>query len=151
MKEELEKALKLWGEETVKKIQAAIVTKRVLDTGKLRNSIKYVIGDGFIQFTMETYGRYMDEGTGRFGTKSKPLTKRSIPAIAGALELSGWASRKNLKPWAVATNIVKRGGLKPRGFFNVIIEKEIGGLLPYLDGAFIEYLEGRITVINSEE
>jgi hypothetical protein len=146
MEEELKRALELWGAETVKKIIAAMPA----DTGRLKASVKYTIGQEFIDFSMETWGRYLDEGTGKFGPKAKPLGKKSRAGIAMALKMSGWASRKNLNPWAVATNIVKRGGLKPRRFFNDVIERELATLVPHLDDAFVEYIEGRVKIISEQ-
>ncbi len=146
MEEQLKKALELWGAETVKKIIAAMPA----DTGKLKASVKYTIGQEFIDFSMDTYGRYLDEGTGKFGPRNKPLpnNKRTIAGIAFGLKT--WASKKNLNEWAVAKKIVERGGLRPRGFFNRVIEREIVNLLPHLDGAFVEYIEGRVKVISEE-
>lgn len=148
MEEQLKKALELWGAETVKKIIAAMP----YDSGDLKASVKYTIGQEFIDFSMDTYGRYLDEGTGQLGPKAKKFSnpKKVRAGIANSLKLSGWASRKNLNPWAVATNIVKRGGLRPRRFFNDVIERELANLVPYLDDAFVEYIDGRVKIISEE-
>jgi hypothetical protein len=145
MNEELKKILDEWGAETVAKIIQAIDTNNLKWRGTLRRSIIYQIGEDNIQFLMADYGQFFDQDSGspRFSKKNKG---------ALAYHLKDWASSKGLNNWAVATNIVKRGGLKrkPVNFFTVVIEKQIAELVPMLDESIVRYLDNRIEIISKE-
>jgi hypothetical protein len=138
MNEEIKKIFDEWGKDTVIAIQALLTAQRNVATGNLRRSIKYVLGENFIQFTMAEYGKYVDEGTRPHWAPIAPFKK--------------WASAKGLKPsvaYAVRASIAKKG-TKAHRFFQVAIEKEIANLLPQLDEGFIRFLDNRITLLNNE-
>jgi hypothetical protein len=140
-----------WGRETVQAIINEIDKYPIRYKGTLRRSISYSqdnTPDGDIRFNMADYGQFIDEGTGLFGPKKTPIPKTSIPGIAHYLK--DWARDKGLNPWAVATNIVKRGGVKPRPFFNTVIERRIEILGNNITEAIENYLEVQINNIQDE-
>ena len=139
MEEDIKKIFDDWGKDTVLAIQALLTAQRNVATGNLRRSIKYVLGENFIQFTMDEYGKYVDEGTKPHWAPISPFKK--------------WASAKGLKPsvaYAVRASIAKKG-TKPHRFFQVTIEKELERLLPKLDEGFIRFLDNRITLLNEQQ
>jgi hypothetical protein len=130
-----------WGLETVNAILKEIDKYPILWKGTLRRSISYEqdLGlDGDITFNMADYGEFIDEGTGLFGPKQTAIPKESIPGIAYFLK--EWSDSKNLNNWAVATNIVKRGGQKPRPFFKSVISSRIPDLQTEIEEAYKQYL-----------
>jgi len=138
MDEDIKKIFDEWGKDTVLAIQAILTAQRNVANGNLRKSIKYTLGENFVQFTMDEYGKYVDEGTKPHWAPIAPFKK--------------WASAKGLKPqtaYAVRASIAKKG-TKPHRFFTTIIEKEIERLLPKLDEGFIRFLDNRITLLNNE-
>jgi len=140
-----------WGRETVQAIINEIDKYPIRYKGTLRRSVSYSqdnTPDGDIRFNMADYGQFIDEGTGLFGPKKIAIPKTSIPGIA--FYLKDWARDKGLNPWAVATNIVKRGGVKPRPFFNTVIERRIEILGNNITDAIENYLEGQINNIQDE-
>lgn len=92
--------------EALERVGAALVQQMkqevAVDTGKLRDSIDYYVKDNILYITMEDYGVYVDEG--RAPGKMPPIKS-----------IEGWAKRKGLNPWAVATNISKYG-TRPQPF-----------------------------------
>jgi hypothetical protein len=147
----LRKVKDKWGRETVQAIVREIDKYPIQYKGTLRRSISYEQKpgvDGDIDFNMADYGQYVDEGTGVFGPKKTAIPKTSIPGIA--FYLKNWAQAKGLNPWAVATNIVKRGGIKPRPFFNTVIERRIEILGNDITTAYEDYLNEQINNINKE-
>ena len=145
MNEELKKALDLWGKETVAKIIQSIERGGLVSSGVLRRSIIYQIGEDNIQFLMADYGKFFDQP----GDAPK-FNKSHRGALA--FHLKDWSNKKGLNRWAVATAIVKRGGLKkkPIGFFSQVIEREIEKLTPYIDEAVLQYIDNRIEILNRE-
>ena len=144
----LRKVKDKWGRETVKAIVNEIDKWPILFKGTLRRSISYEQKtgiDGDIDFNMADYGKYVDMGTGIFGPNKTPIPRESIPGIA--FYLKTWASAKGLNPWAVATSIVKRGGIKPRPFFNNVIETRINSLGEGITSAMSDYLNDQINNI----
>jgi hypothetical protein len=69
----LQQVLTDYGVDTVQKIRQKIVDTDTIDTGALLNSIDYVVvpdGNSFdIEFFMNDYGRYTDEGTIRIDAR----------------------------------------------------------------------------------
>ena len=128
-----------WGEETVRAIIRKLQSYPVYWKGTLQRSIIYDISGDEVEFFMADYGRFIDEGTGRFGPRKTPIPKSSIPGIAFGLK--SWAKSKNLNEWGVATNIVKRGGTKPKPFFKSVIESRIPLLGEAITNAYSEYLK----------
>lgn len=140
-----------WGRDTVKAIIKKMDEYPIQWRGTLKRSISYEqkLGpDGDITFNMADYGQFIDEGTGVFGPRKKPIPRESIPGIA--FYLKDWASSKNLNPWAVATNIVKRGGVKPRPFFKSVIDLRIPELGEAITLAYSKYLDNSINNIERE-
>lgn len=140
-----------WGQETVQAIIRKIDSYPIEWRGTLRRSISYEQKsgpDGDIDFNVADYGKFIDEGTGIFGPNKTRIPRESIPKIA--YHLKEWAQTKNLNPYAVATNIVKRGGVKPRPFFNSVIESRIGQLGEMIGAAYTDYLDNQINNISNE-
>lgn len=139
MDEKLKELLELWGQDTVIAIQATLVAQRNIASRTLLDSIEYTVGDGFVQFTMAEYGHYVDVGT--------------KPHWAPIAPFKTWARLKRLPPsaaFAVRASIAKKG-TKPHRFFDQVIQREIANLLPKLDKGFIEYLDGRISLLNNTQ
>jgi hypothetical protein len=140
-----------WGQETVQAILRKMDSYPIQWRGTLRRSISYEQKDGpdgDIIFNVADYGKFIDEGTGLFGPKGTPIPRESIPKIA--YYLKEWAQTKNLNPYAVATNIVKRGGVKPRPFFNSVIDARTEQLGELITSAYNEYLTNSINNISGE-
>lgn len=151
--EELRKILKgvydKWGAETVKAIITKIDSYPVKWRGTLRRSISYSQpAEDQIDFNMADYGRFVDEGVGQFGPRKQRIPRQSIPKIAHYLK--PWAKSKGLNPYAVATNIVKRGGIKPRPFFNSVIEARVPQLGDAVVKAHEEYISKKIDEGNKQ-
>lgn len=138
MNDEIKQIFEKWGTDTVIAMQAILTAQRNVATGNLRESIRFHLGDNFIQFTMEEYGKYVDQGT-------KPHWAPIAPFLR-------WASAKGLPKkaaYAVRASIAKKG-TKPHRFFTTILEREIDKLVPQLDEGFIRYLGDRIELLNRE-
>lgn len=98
---------------------------------------------------MIEYGQFLDLGVnGARSAFTSPYQFRGISenkpekirAMGGALK--EWADSKGLNPWAVAWSM-QRKGLKPRRFFNSVIELRVNEVLPgLLEKAYLDYLEG---------
>jgi hypothetical protein len=147
----LKKVKDQWGREGVQAILKKMDSYPIKWRGTLRRSISYSQGDGpdgDITFNMADYGRFIDEGIGLFGPNKSPLRRESIPGIA--FYLKPWATSKGLNPYAVATNIVKRGGIKPRPFFNSVIEARVPRLGESITEAYSEYLNKTINNIQND-
>lgn len=140
MNDELKKILEEWGQDTVTAIQATLVAQKNIASRTLLDSIEYTLGPSFVEFTMAEYGHYLDQG----------VNKGWYPPIG---PLKTWARLKRLPPSAafVARASIKKRGLKPRKFFDMVIEREVRNLLPKLDKGFIEYIDGRIKLINESD
>lgn len=150
---ELRKILKdvynKWGAETVRAIINKIDSYPVKWRGTLRRSISYSQPtEDQIDFNMADYGKFVDEGVGQFGPRGQRIPRESIPKIA--YYLKPWAQSKGLNPYAVATNIVKRGGIKPRPFFNSVIEARVPQLGDAVVKAHEEYLNKTIDNLNKQ-
>ena len=121
MNEEIKTIFDEWGAETVIAIQAMLTAQRNVATGNLRASIKYQLGENFIQFTMNEYGKFVDEGT--------------RPHWAPIAPFKTWARIKGLDknaPYAIRASIAKKG-TKPHRFYTTVIESQIDKLMPKLD------------------
>jgi hypothetical protein len=130
-----------WGLETVKAILNEIDKYPILWKGTLRRSISYEqdLGlDGDISFNMADYGRFVDEGIGIFGPQQTKIPKQKLGALA--FHLKEWSDSKSLNNWAVAQNIIKRGGIKPRPFFKSVIESRVPNLSEEIQKAYTDYL-----------
>ena len=140
-----------WGIETVQAIIRKMASYPIRDRGTLSRSITYAQDDveDDIEFFMADYGKFIDEGVGIFGPKKTRIPKESIPGMA--YHLKGWASSKNVNPWAVATNIQKRGGIKARPFFKSVIESRVPQLGEMVTQAYNQYLESKIKNIEKGE
>ena len=139
MNEELKKILEEWGQDTVIAMQAVLTAQKNVATGNLRRSIQYIVGENFVQFTMdEAYGQYVDEGTKPHWVPIAPLKR--------------WASAKGLPKSAAfaARAAIKRRGTTPKRFFTTVIEKEIARLVPQLEQSIVQYFGDRIELLNSQ-
>lgn len=128
--------LNKWGADTVLAIQAILVSNNNVATAALKRSIKYELGEDFVKFTMEEYGKYLETGTRPHWAPIKPFKV--------------WASAKGL-PEVVAYKVrasIAKKGTKPHPFFAITIQKEIEKLAPNLEKAFIRYMGDRIKIIS---
>jgi hypothetical protein len=155
MSEQLIKILKgvkdKWGADTVAAIVKEIDRYPIKWKGVLRRSVSYEQQsdlDGDITFNMADYGKFIDEGIGIFGPRNQRIPKRSIPGLA--FYLRPWAQSKGLNPWAVATKIVERGGIKPRPFFNSVIQNRVPQLGEAITEAYTIYLNESINNLNNQ-
>lgn len=143
IQEILNKLLDKWAQETVREIVSKIDSEDIKWRGILRRSIMYEIGEQGVEFLMTDYGQFQDEGTGIFGPRKRRIPKSSIKGIA--YHIRPWATSKGLNPWAVATKIVQRGGLKPRPFFKSVIEQRLQSQQQTIQTEFAAYIEQRLT------
>ena len=140
MEEELKKALERWGAETVAAMQAVLLQSRSNATSNLSRSIKYLVGEDFVRFTMLEYGDIQDKGrTPGWYSPIKPL--------------KDWASTKGLPVSAAYTAraAIKRRGLKPKRFFESVIERQLVRLTPILEPALVKFLGDRIELIQNQQ
>lgn len=140
-----------WGRETVAAIIKAIDSYPIRWRNTLKNSIKYTLpdkADELPTISMADYGKFVDEGTGIFGPRKTRIPKTSIKGIA--FYIKPWADSKGLNNWAVATNIVKRGGIKPRPFFTTVIEARLPRWGELATEALRQYTEDKINNIAKE-
>lgn len=142
----LQRAEAQWGRDTVAAIIRQMRTYPIRWQGTLQRSIVFKQKDLELDFFMADYGKFIDEGIGIFGPSRKPPGPRFKGALAHYLK--PWADSKGLNSWAVATNIVKRGGIRPRPFFKSVIEQRIPMLDTYLDNAYTEYLNTMVENAN---
>ena len=135
----LEDALDKWGQETVQAILRKIDSYPIRWKGLLRRSISYDIKGQNVEFLMADYGKFIDEGIGLFGSRKTRIPTSKKGALA--YYLKEWSTSKGLNSWAVATNIIKRGGIKPRPFFNSVIQQRVQGLDKVLNDAYDDFLQ----------
>ena len=135
----LEDALDKWGQETVQAILRKIDSYPIRWKGLLRRSISYEIKGQNVEFLMADYGKFIDEGFGLFGSRKTRIPTSKKGALA--YYLKEWSTSKGLNSWAVATNIIKRGGIKPRPFFNSVIQQRVQGLDKVLIDAYDDFLQ----------
>ena len=135
----LEAALDKWGKETVQAILRKIDSYPIKWQGTLRRSISYDVVGQNVEFLMADYGQFIDQGVGIFGPRKQaiPVSKKG----ALAYHLRTWSNSKNLNSWAVATNIIKRGGIKPRPFFNSVITQRTNLLEEDINDAYQKYMD----------
>lgn len=138
LEELLDDALNKWGSETVQAIIRKIDSYPIRWKGTLRRSISYDIVDQNVEFLMADYGKFIDEGIGIYGPRKARISVSKKGALA--YHLREWSSTKGLNSWAVATNIIKRGGVKPRPFFNTVIDQRVKGLDVILNDVYDKYL-----------
>jgi|688.fasta_scaffold706582_2 hypothetical protein len=146
--DELAQILKLvqdkWGRETVNAIVRKIDSYPIRWNGTLRRSISYSQAqgiDGEIEFNMADYGKFVDEGVnGIFQNRNSPYSFR-ISSIGGvAFHIKPWASSKGINNWAAARSIA-RDGIKPRPFFNSVIESRTPQLGEAITKAMADFME----------
>lgn len=142
IEELLKQAADKWGYETVQAILREMDTQSIKWEGILRRSIMYEQEGTEITFHAADYGKYVDEGIGVFGPNRQSIRKESIPGIA--YHLREWAGSKQLNPWAVATNIYKRGGIKPRPFFKSVIELRLPQLEEAINESYQVYMNNMV-------
>jgi len=153
MNEELINLLKQikdqWGRETITAILNKIDRDGINFNGTLRRSVIYEQDnnlDGDISFFMADYGKFIDRGVN--GTLSSYATdfkfsgdKDKIRKMGGALK--PWADAKGLNPWALAHSIQKKG-IKPRLFFDSVIEARVGDLGESITRGFADFMTNQL-------
>jgi hypothetical protein len=148
----LREAQDQWGRETVAAIIKAIDTYPIRWRGILKRSIIYKLppkADQLPELFMADYGKFVDEGIGLFGPRKTRIPKKSIAGIA--FHIKPWADSKGLNNWAVATNIVKRGGIKPRPFFTTVIEARLPRFGELVTEQLRQYTEDKLNNISREQ
>lgn len=139
----IEEASDKWGRETVAAILKKIDSYPIKWNGTLRRSISYEQEGTDITFNMTDYGKFIDEGV------SGTVTKRATPySFRGnykgtAFFIKDWALSKGKNPWAVA-RVIQKKGIKPRPFFNSVIEARIPDLEPLIAQATEDYITSKL-------
>lgn len=140
-----------WGAETVKAILKKLDSYPIKWQGTLRRSISYAQDEktSEIEFNMADYGKFIDEGVnGTLVKRNSPYSfKGNIPGTA--FYLKQWASAKGINPYAAATSI-QRKGIKPRPFFNDVIESRVDDLGEAIIAAQEEYLNKTINNLSDQ-
>ena len=101
----MEEAIKKLAEYVLKDLREIVPS----DTGNLKNTMTYKIEGSEIQFIMEDYVNYINDGT-----------KPHRPPISA---IEGWAKRKGINPWALANHIATYG-TKAQNFLNKFTDSE---------------------------
>lgn len=153
LKRLLEEVYDQWGSETVKAIVKEIDKFPIKWKGILRRSISYRVGDiggdDAIEFNAADYGRFVDEGVnGILLNRDAPYSFRLSSIKGVAYHIKPWADSKGLNNWAVATSIVRKG-IKPRPFFNSVIQSRTTKLQEGLTEAYQAYLDAQVNKINN--
>jgi hypothetical protein len=141
-----------WGAGTVNAILKKIDSYPIKWKGTLRRSVSYSQKDdldGDITFNMADYGKFIDDGVN--GTQ---VPRGSEYSFRGnykgvAFHLTSWANSKGINRYAAARSI-QRKGIKPRPFFNSVIESRVEGLGEAITDGMAEYMDKSITNINNE-
>ena len=141
-----------WGKETVAAILKKIDSYPIKYKGTLKRSISYEqdgTADGDIEFFMADYGQFVDQGVNGINqTRGSQFSFKQTSIKGVAYHIKPWASSKGLNNWAVATNIVKKG-IKPRPFYNSVIQSRISVLGEALTQGIVTYEENRINNLNN--
>lgn len=157
MDEELKKLLAeaydTWGRDTVKAIIKKIDEYPIRYQGTLRRSISYqtgkVGGGDEVSFNMADYGKFIDEGVnGTLRSRNSPYSFKG-KWKGTALAITPWARAKGLNPYAVAYRIQERG-IKPRPFFNSVIEARFPELERLISQAAQKALDNQIDNFNKQ-
>lgn len=135
-----------WGRETVSAILARLDSYPIKWNGTLRRSISYEQEaglDGDINFFMADYGQFVDQGVN--GTSIQRGSQFSFRGQwkGTAAAIKPWADSKGFNNWALARKI-QRDGIKPRPFFNSVVEQRVEGLGDAITGAIAEYMNNAI-------
>jgi hypothetical protein len=142
----LQEAKRQWGAETVEAIKLKINEGDIIWQSTLLNSIRFEQDDsldGEIDFKMTEYGKFIDEGVnGTSNSVGSQFTFRGNWK-GTALAIKPWADSKGINPYAVAKSIQK-SGIKPRRFFNSVIESRLPDLATKLEIAYTTYLNDTI-------
>lgn len=137
-----------WGKETVQAILKKIDSYPIKDLGVLRRSISYSQDrSGSVTFNMADYGQFVDKGVDGLLQSVGSTFKFRGNWKGTAFYLKEWAARKNLNPYAVAYKIQKEG-VKPRPFFNSVIESRVPDLGVAINKAQSDYLASTINNLN---
>ena len=142
IQEILNKLLDKWSQDTLNEMLRRIDSQDIKWRGILRRSLMYEITKDGVEFLMADYGRFIDDGTGIFGPRKQRIPKSSIPGMA--YHLKAWASSKNINPWAVATKIQQRGGVKAKPFFKSVIEQRLQTQQAEIQQGLQDYITQRI-------
>lgn len=142
IQEILNQLLDKWSQDTINEMLRRIDSQDIKWRGILRRSLAYEITNQGVDFLMADYGQFIDEGTGIFGPRKQRIPKRSIPGMA--YHLKAWATSKNLNPWAVATKIQQRGGVRPKPFFKSVIEQRLQTQQAELQKGLQDYITQKI-------
>lgn len=142
----LQKVKAEWGLETVNAIKAKIQQEEAIFSSELLNSIGFTQDDsldGNISFKMIDYGKFIDEGVNGLqqGQGSEYTFKGNWKGTALAIE--PWATAKGLNMWALGRSIQDKG-IRPRRFFNSVIEARLQNLATDIEQAYLTYLEEQI-------
>lgn len=126
---QFEQILNAAGANLVNRIVKILGTEEKSATGKLINSIEYLIGEKegqlFIQLLLEDYWIYVNNGSwekaisGIGGSKEK--RKEVFRKLSG--HLISWGQVKGVNPFMAANAIIKKGGIKGIFFLEEAIKE----------------------------
>lgn len=140
----LQEVYNKWGADTVKAIIKEIDRQGLRHLGILRRSISYEQkGENEPSFNMVDYGTFLDEGVESMDSDTNTGYKFRGNWKGMAYHLTEWADSKDLNRFAVAYSIQKKG-LKPRKFFNSVIEKRFPILMDEVNEALIKSMDQTI-------
>lgn len=142
----LQDAKAQWGLGTVEAIKKKIADDRIIYQSNLLNSIGFSqddTPDGNITFKMTDYGKFVDEGVNGLLVDHNSEYSFRGNWQGTAFAIKAWADSKGLNNFALGHSIQKKG-IKPRRFFNSVVEARIPDLASDLEEAYIGYLEGLI-------
>jgi len=92
------------GKQVVELLKQKMIDENLVVTGKLLNSVHYVVGNNQVDILFEEYAKYIDTGT-----------KPHYVGREGVERIKEWASIKGVSPWGVITNI-RLYGTKPHPY-----------------------------------
>ena len=168
-KENVKQALDTFGFNLRKQSRSNLTKGGVNDTKKLYKSLEYEtkVSKNSIEFEFEMseHGEYLDKGVRGAGGVRKTTSKFNKRNNKGKLwrikakdspyrfrnkkpllsELSGWADRKGLNPFAVQTAVYHQG-IEKTEFFTRAVETQLPKLLDNLGEAYGDDLDNFINI-----
>ena len=146
-------AQRLWGDETVKAIKKKIQKENVIWKSQLYNSIGYDFdtNKGEFDFYMEDYGVFQDDGVkSSYGRGTSDAGYQFRGNWQGmAFHLKQWARSKNINPYAAAYSIQNKG-IKPKRFFNDVIEHRLDLLPKAINTAITKHMDAQVERLNRD-
>lgn len=92
-------------------LQNVLQQRNLIDTKKAFESLRVESGSNYVRLIGVDYLEFLDRGSRPWSDKSP----KSVKKLGYILQVSGWAERKGVNPYAVASVIVKKGSQIFRG------------------------------------